>query len=119
MTAHATMRIMRIMHGHRTTDTRCLLDGASIGAVPRVLPHIRQRHIGLWPRLRLQPAAEVALDLLPREHIFRRDQGDGYPLAVHAPRAPDAMGEQFGGLWQLVVDNLINGHDIEAARRYI
>src|SRR5689334_3199636 len=98
---------MRIMHGDRTTDTRCLLDGAS-SAVPRVLRRIRQRHVDTWPRLRLQPAAEVALDLLPGGHIVRRNQSDGYSLAVHTPRAPDAMGEQFSGLWQLVVDNLVN-----------
>src|SRR5579859_3145830 len=71
------------------------------------------------PWLRLLPATEVALDLLPGEQIFRRDQGDGLTLTVHAPCAPNTMGEQFGGFRQLVVDDLLDGQHIEATRRHV
>src|SRR5581483_11064493 len=42
----------------------------------RRLWHVRQGHLVLRPGARLQRAAEVAPNLLPGGHVFRRDQGD-------------------------------------------
>ena len=81
--------------------------------------HVGERHVGLRPGARLESHAEVALDLLPGGHVFRRNQRNRLALAVHTPRAAHAMGEEVGGLRQLVIDDLLDGEHVEAARRHV